>query len=138
MAKHKLLFEDDYEFELIGLCSSHADYRLCWAINNSLGTLLEKQDDYSVLEKKDGEHLHSFYSYFDKDEHLEYYLIKNVSNNYQRLVPEKDQIDYFLIIKNNLVLDISGMVSSLKENDSILTAFVFDPNDLKSKANLVF
>jgi len=138
MAKHKLLFEDDYEFELIGLCSSHADYRLCWAINNSLGILLTKEDDYSVLEKKDGEHLHSFYGYYDEEEHLEYYLIKNVSNNYQRLIPEKDQIDYFLVIKNNLVREINDMVTRLKENDSILTAFVFDPNELKSKANLVF
>ncbi|OIQ37098.1 MAG: hypothetical protein BM555_01520 [Crocinitomix sp. MedPE-SWsnd] len=138
MAKHKLLFEDDYEFELIGLCSSHADYRLCWAINNSLGIHLTKEDDYSVLEKKDGEHLHSFYGYYDEEEHLEYYLIKNVSNNYQRLIPEKDQIDYFLVIKNNLVKEINDMVIRLKENDSILTAFVFDPNELKSKANLVF
>ena len=138
MAKHKLLFEDEYEFELIGLCSSHADYRLCWAINNSLGTLLEKGKDYSVLEKKDGEHLHSFYSYFDEETHVEYYLIKNVSSNYQRLIPEKDQIDYFLIIKNNLILDVSNLVKSLKGNDSILTAFEFDPNELKSKANLVF
>ncbi len=138
MAKYKLLFEEEYEFELIGICSSHSDYRLCWAINNSINIKLEKEDDYSVFGKKDGEHLHSFYSYYDEDEHVEYYLIKNVSNNYKRLVPEKDQIDYFIIIKNNLVLDTNNLVLELKKNDSILTAFVFDPNELKSKDNLVF
>lgn len=138
MAKHKLLFEEEYEFELIGICSSHSDYRLCWAINNCLGINLEKEEDFSVLEKKDGEHLHSFYGYYDEDEHIEYYLVKNVSNNYRRLVPEKDQIDYFIIIKNNLILNTNELVDELKKNDSILTAFEFDPNELKSKGNLVF
>lgn len=138
MAKHKLLFEDEFDFELIGICSSHSDYRLCWAINQSLGISLSKEQDYSILEKKDREHLHSFYSFFDEEEHIEYYLIKNVSNNYKRLVPEKDQVDYFMVIKNNLVRDIGLMVNRLKENESVLTAFVFEPNELKSKANLIF
>jgi hypothetical protein len=138
MAKHKLLFDDEYEFELIGICSSHSDYRLCWAINNCLNIALAKSDDYSVIEKKDGEHLHSFYSFYDENEHIEYYLVKNVSNNYQHLVPEKDQIDYFIIIKNNVTIEINDMLMQLKENESILTAFAFDPSKLKSRANLIF
>ena len=98
----------------------------------------ELENNFSVLEKKHGEHLHSFYEYYDEEEHIEYYLIKNVSNNYKRLVPEKDQVDYFMVIKNNLVKDVHEMVNRLKENESVLTAFVFEPNELKSKANLIF
>ena len=138
MPKHKLLFEEEYNFELIGLCSSNSDYRLCWSINKCLDIRLSKESEFSVLQKNNGEHMHSFYSYYDENEHIEYYLIKNLSNNYQRLIPEKDQIDYFIIIKNNLILDIMDLVQKLKENDSILTAFIFDPKDLKSKDNLVF
>lgn len=138
MAKHKLLFEDDYDFDLIGICSSHSDYRLCWGINQALGIQLKKGEDYSVLEKKNGEHLHSFYEFYDEGEHLEYYLIKNVSNNFQCLIPEKDQIDYFLVIKNNFVKEVDSILADLKEIDSILTAFVFDPGELKSRANLQF
>lgn len=138
MAKHKLLFDEEYDFQLIGVCSSHSDYRLTWGINGSLGIQLTKSDDYSVIEKKDGEHLHSFYEYYDEEAHVEYYLIKNLSNNFQRLVPEKDQVDYFLIIKNNFVLDINDILARLKDIESILTAFIFDPNELKSKSNLVF
>jgi hypothetical protein len=138
MAKRKLLLEEEYDFDLIGVCSSHSDYRLCWGINNALQIELNKGEDYSILEKKDGEHLHSFYEYYDEENHLEYYLIKNVSNHYQMLVPEKDQIDYFLIIKNNYVIEINDTLTRLKEIDSILTAFIFDPNDLRSKGNLVF
>lgn len=138
MAKHKLSFEEAFDFELIGICSSHSDYRLTWAINQSLDIQLEKGKDFLVVGKKDVQHLHSFYDYFDEEEHIEYYLIKNLSNNYKQLVPEKDQVDYFLVIKNNFVREINDILIWLKENDSILTAFIFDPNELKSKSNLVF
>ncbi|UKN00863.1 IPExxxVDY family protein [Paracrocinitomix mangrovi] len=138
MAKHKLTFDEEYDFQLIGICSSHSDYRLCWSINNSLSIGLNKEEDYSVIEKKQGEHLHSFYSYYDEEEHIEYYLIKNLSNNYQRLIPEKDQIDYFLVIKNNYVREINDILNQLKQIEVILTAFIFEPDELKSKSNLVF
>ena len=82
--------------------------------------------------------MYSFYSFYDEFEHIEYYLVKNLSNNYRRLIPEKDQVDYFLVIKNNYTLEISDILASLKRIDSILTAFIFDPEELKSKGNLVF
>lgn len=138
MAKYKLLLDDDFSFDLIGICSSNADYRLSWGINRGLSISLEKDEDLSIHVKKEGDHLYSFYSYYDQLEHIEYYLIKNVSNNYRRLIPEKDQIDYFLLIKNNFTKEINDILTSLKRIDSILTAFSFDPNELKSKSNLVF
>ena len=138
MAKYKLLLEDDYDFDLIGICSSHSDYRLCWGINSALGIVLAKSDDYAIRTKKEGDHLYSFYEYYDEIEHVEYYLVKNVSNNFKKLIPEKEQVDYFLIIKNNIILDINNTLNSLKKIDSILTAFIFDVEDLKSKANLLF
>lgn len=138
MAKHKFTFDEEFDFELIGVCSSHSDYRLCWGINTALSISLVKEKDYSILEKKDGEHLHSFYAFYDEEERVEYFLIKNVSNNFKHLIPEKDQIDYFIIIKNNFVKDIEVMLAAIKELDCVLTAFIFNPNELKSKLNLVF
>lgn len=138
MAKHKLILEDDFSFELIGICSSNADYRLTWGINKSLSIALHKDEDLSIHVKKEGDHLYSFYSYYDELEHIEYYLVKNLSNNYRKLIPEKDQIDYFLVIKNNFTLEINDILTSLKGIDTILTAFIFDPESLKSKGNLVF
>lgn len=136
--KHKLVLVDDFDFELIGICSSNADYRLCWGINNALQLKLAKDNDYEIRLKKGGVNLYSFYSYFDEEEHIEYYLVKNVSNNYKRLIPEKDQIDYFLIIKNNFTKEINDILTRLKTVDTILTAFTFDPNELKSKEYLIF
>jgi len=138
MAKQKLRLEDDFSFELIGSCSSNADYRLTWGVNKELSIALQKDDDLSIHIKKEGEHLYSFYSYYDELENIEYYLVKNLFNNYRRLIPEKDQVDYFLLIKNNYTLELNDILTSLKNIDTILTAFIFDPDELKSKANLVF
>ncbi len=138
MAKHKLLFEDDFSFDLIGICSSNADYRLSWAINRALSLALVKDADLNVRLRTDEDHLFSFYSFFDEDEHIEYYLIKNLSDNFLKLIPEQNQIDYFLVIKNNFTFEVSDLIQKLKEVDIILAAFPFDPNSLKSKGNLVF
>ncbi len=138
MAKHKLLLEEEFDFELIGICSNQTDYRLCWAINKALNISLEKADDYEVRLKKDGDNKYSFYEFYNEEEHVEYYLIKNLSNNFKRLIPEKDQIDYFLIIKNNFAQEVEEMVEKMKDIETVQTAFSFDADELKSKSNLVF
>ena len=138
MAKHKINFEDDYTFELIGICSNHSDYRLSWNINQCLKIALKKADDYILNSKKEGESAHSFYAHIEDNDQLEVYLIKNTSFNFKLLIPEQDQIDYFLVLKNNFVEDVQSILTRLKENESIQTAFTFDPESLKSRANLLF
>lgn len=135
---HKLEWEVDYDFDLIGICSSNSDYRLCWGINKTLETQLERGDDYALKTKKEGEYFFSFYEYFNEDTGEEVYLIKNQSYNYKKLIPEQDKIDYFLIVKNNYSYEISDLLAKLKGLESILTAFSFDVETLKSKSNLIF
>lgn len=138
MAKHKMVWEDDFDFDLIGICSSYSDYRLCWGVNQVLDIHLSKGEDYSLITKKEGECLHSFYEFYHEETHEEFYLIKNQSLNYKLLIPEQDKIDYFLIVKNNYSYQISDLVAKLKQLDSILTAFSFNVDELKSKSNLIF
>lgn len=138
MKKYKLIWEEDYGFDLIGICSSYTDYRLCWTINNAISTQLQKGEDYALKNKKDGEFFFSFYEYIDEETRTEFYLVKNQSYNYKKLIPEQDKIDYFLIIKNNYNYNIEQLVSDLKTIESVMTAFVFDVENLKSKDNLIF
>jgi len=138
MAKHKLVWEEDYDFDLIGICSSNSDYRLCWGINTALDTKLVRGEDYALKSKKEGEYFFSFYECFDEETGEEVYLIKNQSYNFKKLIPEQDKIDYFLIVKNNYSYEISDLLAKLKKLESILTAFSFDVEDLKSKSNLIF
>lgn len=138
MAKYKLILEEDYDFDLIGICSSHADYRLTWSLNQAVGIQLEKVDDYVVRNKKKEDDLYSFYSYYSEEDHAEYFLIRNVSNNFTYLIPEKDQVDYFLIIKDPSGDGPSRILDRIKQSDSVLTAFIFEADELKSRANLIF
>lgn len=137
MVKYKLFEDEEYDFGLIGICSSHGDYRLSWSINQSLNILLQKGEDYSVLSKKE-ESFHSFYEYKCEDTRAEYFLIKNLSTAFKHLIAEKDQIDFFLLIRNEYNVTLYEILERLRQLDSVETAFIFNPNDLKSKANLLF
>ncbi len=48
------------------------------------------------------------------------------------------QIDYFLLLKNNVVHDLEDILEKLKSSEGVETAFIFDPNELKSRSNLLF
>ena len=54
--KHILNFDQVYDFQMIGICSHHSDYRLAWGLNEQLNTYLEKADeDYISSSKKRGD-----------------------------------------------------------------------------------
>ena len=139
MAKHTLKLEDDYNFDLIGLCCHHSDYRLCWALNDYLELELRKSDEPYMVSSKKGQIIssHSFYEWFDEENMINFFLIKN-KNKRQYLIPEKAQIDYFLVIQESGIIEIDDFLTRVKDISSILTAFIFDPNDLKSSGKLIF
>lgn len=138
-AKHTLVLADDFDFDLIGICSHQRDYRLCWSINEALDLELAKAQEPFMVSGRKGEVLskHSFYEWEDEQNHLSYHLIKNKSDN-TFLVPEKAQIDYFLVIRELGMINIDDFLTKVKKISSILTAFIYDPNELKSSKHLIF
>ncbi len=139
MAKHKLIIEDEFDFQLIGICSNDADYKLCWAINQTFKINLARTKDYFIHNKKENTETHfSCFEYLDENNHVDYYLIKNKSIDYKLLLPEQDKIDYIFIIKNYAPFETDLFLHEMKQIDSVLTAFIFEVEDLKSKNNLIF
>lgn len=139
MAKFVLEIEEDLDFELIGICSNHSDYRLTWSINSSLNINLTKNTSNFKVSGKKGQVLGEFslYEYLNPDTHTKFYLIKNKNkNNY--LIPEKPQLDYFLVIRENFNIDLEKLLADIKKVSSVQTAFIFFPEDLKSSKNLIF
>jgi hypothetical protein len=137
MSKILLSIEEDYDFILIGISCHTKDYRLCWEINKSLNTDLKRTEDLEIS-KKGEVNSFSFYEFIDEDNYVEYYLISNLgSNGY--LIPEQKKVDFFLLLKGNTstnqAKDIIGRINSLS---LVLTSFNIDPNQLKSKHNLLF
>lgn len=139
MNKFKLEIEYDYDFVLIGICSHEKDYRICWALNNKLGFDLKKTEELEIKEKKlDEPSLFSMYVYENAEQYTDYYVIANRSEN-GLLVPEQKQADYFLVIKGTVADEqVESLVKQLREVSMILTAYEIDPNQLKSKQNLLF
>ena len=65
--KHILSLEPEVDFDMIGICSHHSDYRLVWGINEKMDLHLSKSDDdYCITNKKgDTTSLHSMYEFIE-------------------------------------------------------------------------
>lgn len=137
--KHILTFEQAYDFDLIGICTHHNDYRLAWSINDRLKLRLQKAAENYIVVNKKGEKMseHSYYEYADEETHIQYYLIKNKGQG-KFLIPEKPSIDYFLFLYENHLLEPDDLLFELKEIPSVLGGFTFDPEELGSTENIVF
>jgi hypothetical protein len=137
--KYTLTIDYEIDFDLIGICSHHNDYRLAWNINEKIGLNLAKCDEDYVLTDKKGEAVsnHSMYSFEDEENRLTYYLIKNKHQG-KFLIPEKPSIDYFLFLHDNIAIELDELMNDLKSVPSILGVYEFDPIEIGSAENIVF
>lgn len=137
MSKLVLTIEEDYDFSLIGISCHTKDYRLCWELNKTLQTDLVRTADYEISKKNENISF-SFYEFIDEANYLEYFLISNRAKN-GFLIPEQKTVDFFFMIRGNisesLTKEVIGKINSLS---LVLTSFNIDPNQLKSKQNLLF
>jgi hypothetical protein len=137
MSKFLLTLDDDYEFTLVGISCHSKDYRLCWEINKALNIDLIRTQDLEIR-KKDTLNSHSFYEYIDEDNYLEYFLISNRGDN-GFLIPEQKRVDFFLMAKGNISDNhTSEVICKINTLSLVLTSFSVEPNQLKSKQNLLF
>jgi len=137
MAKLTLEVEEDYDFELVGICSHAKDYRLSWEINNVLEFDLEKGENYEINIKGDNQS-YSFFSFIDDENHLEYYLINNRCSK-GVLIPEEKKSDYFLLIRGiRRGGEKEELINKIGEIKNVLTTYEVEVDQLKSKSNLLF
>ncbi len=136
--KYELEIEYDFDFDLIGISCHHQDYRLCWALNNSLNLGLSKdRETLDINNKKRGlVSKHALFSGANEDLHEEYILVNNRSLH-GFLLPERKEADYLLLLKNCQSHNINNLLTEIKKIDLILTAFSIDVKSLKSKENLI-
>lgn len=136
MNKLKLDIEYDYDFELIGISSHEKDYRICWALNKALNIELQQQEDLQIKIKSVSNY--SWYLFENEEHYQEYCLVANRGNQ-AVLIPEQKQVDYFLMIRGVIrEKEKEVILQNIKQIGMVLTAFMIDPNSLKSKQNLIF
>lgn len=136
--KHVLDFENELEFDLIGICTPHPDYRVVWDINSTLKWQLEKAPDVFDVSNKKGQLLsrHTYFIWKDEENYAEYYFIKNKAEN-KFLIPEFNQIDYFVIINNLQLETVEELVLKLKKVGNIMAVFSYDPSTISSAENII-
>ena len=137
MSKLVLTLEDDYDFSLIGISCHSKDYRICWEINKALHVDLIRSNNYEITRKKEIIK-YAFYVFIDEINYLDYYLIANKGTK-GSLISEQKTTDFFLIIKGNIsAVQLSDFLVKINALNLVLTAFNIDPENLKSKQNLLF
>lgn len=136
--KYNLTLETNYDYDMIGICSHHSDYRLVWGLNELLRLKLVKAETlFDTHNKKTGFSKHPYFFQRNEDEMIDFYLIKNKHEG-KFLIPEKQQIDYFLFLVGNQTIDVEEWLLKIKTHSSVLTAFTFEPTDFNSTENLIF
>jgi hypothetical protein len=136
---HKLTFEDDFRFILIGISSHENDYRVCWSLNNTLGTFLKRSENLTIYNSRLKQNQEfTMYQYADQETLNNYHLISNRCDD-GFLLEEMSNIDYILKISGDAGKNFPAqLVHKLKKIDVITTAFEINPSILKSKKKLLF
>ncbi len=136
---HKLVFEFDNDFILIGIASHENDYRLSWAINKSLSFDLTKCENLTIKHPKHKIELsYSMYSFSDSNNYMNYQLISNKSEQ-GFLLPEFKNIDFLFRISGHSDLSyINELLVQIKKIDIVITAFPIDDLSERQKKLFVF
>jgi len=137
MSKLILTFDDEYDFDLIGISCHSKDYRLCWEINKNLNLDLVRKDNLDIKTKL-GNGTYSLYEYNDQENHLDYFLISNKGNK-GFLIPEHKSIDFLFMLRGYTDEEhTKSTLTKINQLSLVLTSFQINPNQLKSKENLLF
>jgi len=137
--KYTLTLDVEETYRMIGICSHHIDYRLVWGINNELNSNFIKAENLFQIFGKKGVVVseHSYYTFFDDENEINYYLFKNKSNNHY-LIPEKVEFDYLFFICDDHYDLQKNIINKLKNVSSVLTASELDTSEIKSTDNINF
>ena len=141
MAKFTLdsLDSSDADFLLIGMSSHAKIYRLCWSLNQHMNLKLINSNTTIELPgtKKQLKNTFEVYKYFDEVSRIDYHIIPNKSGN-GFLLPEFKHIDYLMLLKENLEINLSEVITKAKLSDQVLMAFEINIEEVNSIENLLF
>ncbi len=158
MALHKLLVDDFYDasFALLAIHSRLEDYRLAYFLNKHLNLNLKRkaQDlDYS------NDAAFAIYEWEDAANMTTWNMVSNIckkedntsqssgllfadNESVQKayyLLPELKKVDYFIKISNDDdVFEEDAVIQKIKTIPQIITTYIVDVDNIKSKDNLIF
>lgn len=125
--KYELTLDDEQPFDVYGISTAFADYRLTWELNQMLGIHLEKEQQRFELyiPKLKAQQAFSFFYYTDQELLTRFFLVKNKQEQ-QLLQIDRPMIDYFLVLKDNFSHDTAFLLEQLRRINGIVAVFDFN------------
>lgn len=158
MLSHKLVIDDvEEDYHLLAIHSSLEEYKLAFFLNRHLQICLKRARfdvdfNHGLIQAH-----YPLYSFKEPEKYRTYNLIKNkfkgpvkkvvssgslfieeeVSPQMTYLIPEYKDVDYFLKIDEENGDDTQKLISKIASIPNVVTTYSVDPNQLKSKNNLI-
>lgn len=160
MAVQKLVLDDlldEMNYALIGIHCSIENYRLAYFLNKYLNIHLTRNEndlDFSNQTQ------YALFEWFDENKLVTWHLVSNnckvesqgkdIINSLfnqeepitktHHLIPEYKKVNFFLKISDDHVnkTKLNLILRKIQSIPQIVTAYSLDPNDLRSKNNLIF
>ena len=123
-------YEDIFDFKLVGISCAEKDYRLCWAINQSLGIDLVRMSNEGIASRS---HLleFPFYEFESEETAINYRLLANRFEN-NVLMKELKTIDYLFLIQGEDV-NLQDIMLKLGKIEFVFLATEIEIENLKDK-----
>jgi len=161
MAHHKLILDDDFRepFSLIAIHCSEEAYKMAYLLNKIVGLHLHRREVDLEYSNNGLEITFALYEYENEMQYTTYNLVENkcksVVANVQSssglfsntasetvttyLLPEYKKVDFFLKISSDFeLIPLRKLVAGINEIKQVISAYVVDTEDAKSKSNLIF
>jgi len=103
--RHKLAMAIEEDFCLLGVVTDEPDYKLCWLINQALGTGFLKMDNLELFHRKLGrDQVFTLFAFSDEESLLTYRIIKNRAQEGFYL-DEMKNLDYLVHIQGEIAAE---------------------------------
>ncbi|MFM2190959.1 MAG: hypothetical protein RL491_1345 [Bacteroidota bacterium] len=131
---HKLDFEQELDFLLVGIISGHKDFRLCFELNKALRLRFARKADIIISAGKPGSSTSHARFLTGGNSSETYNLIGNRDLEHTGFfIPEMRNVDYFFLVSGyNDNFNLTGMVEKMRDLKAVSGAFIIQPDDLKS------
>lgn len=159
MLSHKLLFEEvEEDYQLLAIHTLLEEYKLAYLLNKYLQISFKRARIDLDFDHGDIQAHYPLYQFKDPVNYKIYYLIKNkyqgpvkkvissgslfeeeeLSPQLTCFIPEYKEVDYFLKIEEDMKVEqVQEIFSIIASIPGVLTTYMVDPNQLKSKNNLI-
>lgn len=136
--RYSLDVDPEIDFEMLGVSSHLRDYKLCWHLNRSLAMNLSRSAPLLYKHtKQDQPAQHARFTWHDEENHTEYHLVKNKSEQ-GFMVPEHKHADYLIFVRDNIHVNFTELIAEIRKIDNVLMALKIDATQLKNVEQLMY